>query len=139
MAGDDHGVVKEDVHDGEQLAAYANALLGTYQSNGRILITDSKPITVERPAEHLIVAMLGKRGLIETVFARMVLVDGTRACAEGHWICPPDGLTPATPFSPQQDDVRKAMSTAGYKADLVSDRNLPWSLFAVLDSRVRRP
>lgn len=40
--------------------------------------------------------------------------------AEGHWVCPLDSLTLAMPFSPQQDDVRKAMSAAGYRADLVN-------------------
>lgn len=70
-------LVKEDVHDGEQLAALANGLHGMYQSKGGILATASKPITVERPAEHLIVAMLVQGDLIETVFARLILIDGT--------------------------------------------------------------
>lgn len=38
--------------------------------------TDSKPRTPQRPAEHLVVALLGNPNFLEAAFARFVLVDG---------------------------------------------------------------
>ena len=64
------------VHNGEQLAALANSILSNYQRHGKIVRTDSKPRTPQRPAEHLIVAILGNPELLEAVFARIVLVEG---------------------------------------------------------------
>jgi len=64
------------VRNGDQLAALANSVLGNYQRHGKILRTDSKPRTPQRPAEHLIVAILGNPGFLEAAFARIVLVDG---------------------------------------------------------------
>ncbi len=69
--------VFEVVHTGEQLAAVANEVLGRYQARGRVLRTDSKPRTADRPAEHLIVAALGDPAFLEAAFARLLLVDGT--------------------------------------------------------------
>jgi hypothetical protein len=66
----------EEVGNGDQLAAMANAVLGGYQRNGKIVRTDSKPLTPQRPAEHLAVAILAAPGLVEAVFARFVLVGG---------------------------------------------------------------
>ena len=63
--------------DGEQLAGLATALLARYQEAGKIVKTDSKPRTPERPAEHLIVAVLPGKGYVETVFARTKLIDQT--------------------------------------------------------------
>jgi hypothetical protein len=68
--------VHEQVHDGDQLAALANGVLSNYERSGRILRTDSKPRTKDRPAEHLIVAMLAAPGVVEASFARLVLVEG---------------------------------------------------------------
>ena len=64
------------VRNGEQLAALANSVLSNYQRHGKIVRTDSKPRTPQRPAEHLIVAILGSPDFLEAVFARIVLVDG---------------------------------------------------------------
>ena len=64
------------VRNGEQLATLANSVLSNYQRHGKIVRTDSKPRTPQRPAEHLIVAILGNPELLEAVFARIVLVDG---------------------------------------------------------------
>lgn len=64
------------VTDGEQLADVANRVLANYQSHGKILRTDSRPRTPQRPAEHLVVALLGNPSLLEAAFARFVLVDG---------------------------------------------------------------
>lgn len=69
--------VHPDVKDGDQLARLANAIRGNYERAGRILRTDSKPRTEEQPAEHFIVAIVGAPGVMETSFARAVLVDGT--------------------------------------------------------------
>ena len=62
--------------NGEQLADLANRVLGNYRSHGKIMRTDSKPRTAQRPAEHLIVALLANQDLVEAVFPRVVLVDG---------------------------------------------------------------
>ena len=64
------------VTSGEKLAEIANGVLGNYQRAGKILRTDSKPKTKDRPAEHLISAVLGSPTFLEAVFARFVLVDG---------------------------------------------------------------
>ncbi|WP_417583537.1 hypothetical protein [Nitrincola sp.] len=67
--------VHPNVKDGDQLAALANAVLSNYQRSGEIIRADSKPRTNEKPAEHLIVAILGAPGVIETAFARIMLID----------------------------------------------------------------
>lgn len=68
--------VHQAVATGEQLAEIANGVLSNYQRAGKILRTDSKPRTNDRPAEHLISAVLGSPTFLEAVFARFVLVDG---------------------------------------------------------------
>jgi len=68
--------VHDKVTDGEQLATLANDVLGNYQGHGKILRTDSKPRTQQREAEHLIVAILSASGVMEAVFARVMLVEG---------------------------------------------------------------
>ncbi len=66
-----------DVHDGEALATTANAVLENYKKHGaRVLRTDSKPRTADRPAEHLIAVVFGRPGFIELVFARLKMVEG---------------------------------------------------------------
>ena|SRR5688572_14823301 len=69
------------VRNAEQLAALANSILSNYQRHGKILRTDSKPRTPQRPAEHLIVALLGNPEFLEAAFARIVLVDGVGEAA----------------------------------------------------------
>jgi hypothetical protein len=68
--------VHDAVTSGTQLAEVANKVLGNYQRAGKIMRTASKPQTPDRPAEHLIVAVLGNPAFLEAVFARFVLVDG---------------------------------------------------------------
>jgi hypothetical protein len=68
--------VFETVTTGEQLAELANRVLGNYQASGKILRTDSKPRTADRPAEHLLVAALGNPAFLEAAFARLLLKDG---------------------------------------------------------------
>ena len=68
--------VHESATNGDQLAEVANRVLANYQSHGKILRTDSKPRTADRPAEHLIVAVLGDTRFLEAAFARFVLADG---------------------------------------------------------------
>jgi len=68
--------VHEWVKDGDQLAELANKVLSNYQSHGKVLRTDSKPRTGDRPAEHLIVAVLGDPTFLESASARLILIDG---------------------------------------------------------------
>lgn len=68
--------VHEAVRTGDQLADLANRVLGNYQSHGKIVRTDSRPRTSQRPAEHLIVALLGNPTFLEAAFARLALIDG---------------------------------------------------------------
>jgi hypothetical protein len=68
--------VHEGVRNGDQLAEIANAILGNYQRHGKILVTNSVPLSENRPAEHLIVAVLGRPAFLEAAFARFVLNDG---------------------------------------------------------------
>lgn len=70
--------VYPDAHDGDALAAKANAVLENYKShNGRVLRTNSIPRTPDRPAEHFIAVVFGRPNFIEVAFARFKLVDGT--------------------------------------------------------------
>jgi hypothetical protein len=68
--------VHEAVGNGDQLADLANRVLGNYQSHGKIVRTDSRPRTSQRPAEHLIVALFGNSTFLEAAFARLALIDG---------------------------------------------------------------
>ena len=68
--------VHDKVRNGEQLAQLANGVVGNYQRAGKILRTDSKPRTKDSEAEHLVVAFLAGRGVMEAAFARVRLVDG---------------------------------------------------------------
>jgi hypothetical protein len=64
-------------HDGDALAAKANAVLENYKSHGgRVLRTASIPRTPDRPAEHFIAVVFGRPNFIEAAFARFKLVDG---------------------------------------------------------------
>ena len=63
--------------DGDALAATANAVLETYKANkGVIVNTQSVPRTKDKPAEHLLVAVLGRPEFLEAVFARFILQNG---------------------------------------------------------------
>ena len=64
------------VRRGEQLADVANQVLSEYQAHGKLLPTRSTPRTSTRPAEHLMVAVLGMPQLLEASFARCLLQDG---------------------------------------------------------------
>ena len=69
--------VYPDAHDGEALAAKANAVLENYKSHkGMVLRTSSVPRTPEQPAEHFIAVVFGRPNFIEVAFARFKLVDG---------------------------------------------------------------
>jgi hypothetical protein len=66
-----------DTHDGDALAAKANAVLENYKSHhGIVLRTNSLPRTPDRPAEHSIAVVFGRQNFIEVAFARFKLVDG---------------------------------------------------------------
>ena len=69
--------VYPDSHDGEALAAKANAVLENYKNHqARVLRTNSVPRTPDRPAEHFIAVVFGRPNFIEVAFARFKLVDG---------------------------------------------------------------
>jgi hypothetical protein len=69
-----------NLHDsvvrGEQLADLANKVFDNYHRSGKVLQTRSIPRTIARPAEHLIVAVLGTPDLLEAAFARCLLHEG---------------------------------------------------------------
>jgi hypothetical protein len=69
--------VYPSAHDGDALAAKANAVLENYKShNGRVLKTNSVPRTSDRPAEHFIAVVFSRPNFIEVAFARFKFVDG---------------------------------------------------------------
>lgn len=70
-------VERPDATDGVALAAVANGVLANYRHGGVVVRTDSRPATPDRPAEHLVVAMLGGGAMVEAAFARLLLHDGT--------------------------------------------------------------
>ena len=66
-----------DAKDGEKLAAMANAVLENYKNDrAKILRTDAVPRTPVKPAEYLLVAVLGRPDFLEAAFARFVLING---------------------------------------------------------------
>ncbi len=65
----------ESATTGEHVAELANKVVANYQRAGKVMRTDSKPGTPNRPAEHLIVAVFGNPDFLEAAFARMVLID----------------------------------------------------------------
>ena len=68
--------VYHDAVDGDGLALVANKVLGAYQNHkGTVVRTDSVPRTTEKPAEHLVVVVLGDPKFLEAVLARFVLVN----------------------------------------------------------------
>ena len=68
--------VYPNAHDGDALAAKANAVLENYKTHkGIVLRTNSVPRTPDRPAEHLIAVVFGRPNFIEVAFARFKLVD----------------------------------------------------------------
>ena len=69
--------VIDKVSDGDKLATLADRIQRAYQAVGKILRTNSVPATQTRPAEYFISAVMGSQGLLEAVFARVVLVDST--------------------------------------------------------------
>ncbi len=68
-------VVYPEVIDGDDLSVVANNVLGFYKQRGKIVRTDSKRRTFRKPAEHLIVAILGDPGFLEAAFARLIIAD----------------------------------------------------------------
>jgi|GEM_PF-347571 len=64
-------------HDGDALAAKANAVLENYKTHGaRVLRTNSIPRMPDRPAEHFIAVVFGRSNFIEVAFARFKLMEG---------------------------------------------------------------
>jgi hypothetical protein len=68
--------VYPSAHDGDALAAKANAVLENYKSHkGRVLRTNSVPRTPDQPAEHFIAVVFGRPNFIEVAFARFKLLE----------------------------------------------------------------
>ena len=66
--------------DGDALAGVANAVLQNYQAaKGLVVKTDSVPRTKDKPAEHLVVVILGRPEFIEVAFSRFRMHDGIGA------------------------------------------------------------
>ena len=76
--------VNDAVRNGDQLADLANRVLTKYQAHGKIVRTDSKPRTPQRPAEHLIVALLGNPGVV-AVYSHRIYGENT-AQPMGEWL-----------------------------------------------------
>ena len=74
--------------DGDALAAAANVVLTNYQAaKGMVVKTDSVPRTKDKPAEHLVVVVLGRPEFIEVAFARFRMHDGAgSAVIDSHRI-----------------------------------------------------
>lgn len=121
--------VHETVTNGEQLAEAANRVLGGYKSHGKILRTDSKPRTADRPAEHLIVAVLGGPTYLETAFARLLLVDGVGFVAVySHRVYgKPAGPAMSDWLKANGPGVEKTLMTWDGLPDLTTLRQLPQS------------
>jgi hypothetical protein len=68
--------VHDKVKNGEQLAQLANNVLANYQRAGKIMGTGSKPRTKDSEAQHFIVGILAAPGVVEAVFARVMLAGG---------------------------------------------------------------
>jgi hypothetical protein len=77
-----------DVHDGEGLAATANAVLENYKKHqAMVLRTNSVPRTADHPAEYFIGVLFPQHDFIEAAFGRFKLVDGTGcSCVFSHRI-----------------------------------------------------
>jgi len=69
--------VYPDAHNGEALAAKANAVLENYKNHkGMVFKTNFVPRTSNRPAEHFVAVVFGRPNFIEVAFARFKLVNG---------------------------------------------------------------
>lgn len=68
--------VLKTVTDPEALARMANGVVARSQQLGRIIKTASRPAKPGIPAEHLVVAVLGKPKFLEAAFTRVFLLAG---------------------------------------------------------------
>ena len=66
----------DKVSNDDELALVANGVLVAYQKAGQVLRANTVRATAERPAEHLVVALLHDKGVREMVFARFRLAPG---------------------------------------------------------------
>ena len=68
----------------EKTAGIANKMLANYKAaNAKVLKTNSRPATVDRPAEHLVVAIFTDPQFkyLEAAFARVMFIDGAGVIA----------------------------------------------------------
>jgi hypothetical protein len=122
-----HDMVTLQVYDkvstSEQLATIANTVLVSYQKAGLIIRTHSIAAKPDRPAQHMIVAVLSDVGVRELVFARFRMTPEVgEAIVYSHRVYgfKPDAEA-TTWFKAHDIDIEKAMTAW---ADLPSVRSL---------------
>lgn len=78
-------MVTVNVHEAattpEKLAEVANKMLTSYQANGKVLKTASRPRSADRQAEHLVIAVFPGENYLEASFARVMFIDGAGVIA----------------------------------------------------------
>jgi hypothetical protein len=78
-------MVTVNVHEAattpEKLAEVANKMLSNYQAHGKVLKTSSRPRTVDRHAEHLVIAVFPGENYLEAAFARVMFIEGAGVIA----------------------------------------------------------
>ena len=121
--------VYDKVTSAEQLAFVANGVLVAYQKAGLIIRTNSLKATAERPAEHMVVAILQDTGVREMVFARFRLTpEGGQAVVYSHRVygMQPDAAASAW-FREHDLPLEKSMMTWTGIPTVAALRALPQS------------
>lgn len=120
----------DNVSNADQLAFVANGVLVAYQKSGLIIRTNSLQATPQRPAEHMVVAILQDKGVREMVFARFRLTSEGRgqAVVYSHRVygTQPDAAASAW-FREHDIPLEKAMMTWTDIPSVASLRALPQS------------
>jgi hypothetical protein len=119
----------DKVHSPDQLAFVANSVLLAYRKAGLIIRTNSLVATPQRPAEHMVVAVLQDKGLREMVFARFRLTpEGGEAIVYSHRVygIKPDDAASAW-FRAHDLPMEKAMMTWTDIPSVAALRALPQS------------
>jgi hypothetical protein len=120
----------DHVSNADQLAFVANGVLVAYQKSGLIVRTNSLKATPQRPAEHMVVAILQDQGVREMVFARFRLAPegGGQAVVYSHRVygMQPDAAASAW-FREHDLPLEKAMMTWTDIPSVAALRALPQS------------
>ena len=120
----------DNVGNADQLAFVANGVLVAYQKSGLIIRTSSLKATPQRPAEHMVVAILKDKDVREMVFARFRLTPEGRgqAVVYSHRVygMQPDAAASAW-FREHDIPLEKAMMTWTDIPTVAALRALPQS------------